>query len=56
MLDEKRPTRPESDQQRHPDGSQPYPQDRRAYENMMRHDAYRRVKGRVRQTKWVDQE
>ncbi|WP_156481892.1 hypothetical protein [Ferroacidibacillus organovorans] len=32
-----------------------YPQSQKAYENMMRHDAYHKVKGRVRQTKWADE-
>lgn len=29
-----------------------YPDTHRAYEKLMQHDAYKRVKGRVRQNKW----
>jgi len=32
-----------------------YPKGPHDYEKMMRHDSFRRVKGRVRQTKWTDQ-
>ena len=31
-----------------------YPETRRAYEKLMQHDAYKRVKGRIRQTTWED--
>lgn len=29
-----------------------YPETHREYEKLMQHDAYKKVKGRVRQTKW----
>lgn len=54
MRDEKRPTRSTSTRCTK-EGAPGYPQRQQAYENLMRHDAYRKVKGRVRQTKWADE-
>lgn len=50
MHERKRPTAPEKTIKDLP--SQQYPNTQREYEKLMQHDAYRRVKGRVRQTKW----
>ncbi|WP_160327207.1 hypothetical protein [Ferroacidibacillus organovorans] len=32
----------------------PYSKNFNEYEKLMRHDTFKRVKGRVRQTKWTD--
>jgi|GEM_PF-3851517 len=42
-----RPARAKDDTRRYPQGMQ-------EYEKLMQHDAFRRVKGRVRQTRWAD--
>ena len=53
MTTEKRSTPPVRPERAKKD-MRPYPQGMQEYEKLMRHDAFRRVKGRVRQTRWAD--
>ena len=53
MTTEKRST-PAARPQHAKDDMRRYPQGMQEYEKLMQHDAFRRVKGRVRQTRWAD--